>query len=250
MISDAPSAGGRCVMKSVPGARPMRRNVTSLRSGQKKPYCAKVGWKIDLLVNCQDFSCSYNVAIFRGSLIQMPAGVFNKPYPVYEVNFKPIQMLEPKLYFFLFVKKAFLQVITILRCLYLKQTFDAKWKKLRELEPHEEARKKNGKWVFKNKTLLFSRRWVYMYFDMLLRFREYISLTCWDAKMSTSQVYPTIYSSFTNHSTCYPKCYIHHLFASGLQISKTKKIVFASKTWLVLRVFKEDLWIFCFTNVL
>ena len=63
--------------------------------------------------------------------------------------------------FFLVLKKAFLQVITILRCLYLKQTFDAKWKKLRELEPHEEARKKNGKWVFKNKTLLFSCRWVY-----------------------------------------------------------------------------------------
>ena len=52
----------------------------------------------------------------------MPAGVFNKPYPVYEV-------------------------ITILRCLYLKQSFDAKWKKLKELEPHEEARKKNGKLV-------------------------------------------------------------------------------------------------------
>ena len=38
----------------------------------------------------------------RGSLIQMPNGVFNKPYPVYEVNFKPIQMLEPKIYFVLF----------------------------------------------------------------------------------------------------------------------------------------------------
>ena len=50
----------------------------------------------------------------------MPAGIFNKPYPVYEV-------------------------ITILRCLYLKQSCEAKWKKLKELEPHEEARKKNGK---------------------------------------------------------------------------------------------------------
>ena len=61
-----------------------------------------------------------NLTQARGSPIQMPAGVFNKPYPVYEV-------------------------ITILRCLYLKQSYDAKWKKLRELEPHEEARKKNGK---------------------------------------------------------------------------------------------------------
>ena len=50
----------------------------------------------------------------------MPSNAFNKPYPVYEV-------------------------VTILRCLYLKQTSEAKWKKLRELEPHEEARKKNGK---------------------------------------------------------------------------------------------------------
>ena len=42
------------------------------------------------------------VLFSRGSLIQMPNGVFNKPYPVYEVNFKPIQMLEPKIYFVLF----------------------------------------------------------------------------------------------------------------------------------------------------
>ena len=65
-------------------------------------------------------SVHFMFAHLRGSPIQMPASVFNKPYPVYEV-------------------------ITILRCLYLKQSFDAKWKKLRELEPHEEARKKNGK---------------------------------------------------------------------------------------------------------
>ena len=108
----------------------------------------------------------------------------------------------------------FLQVITILRCLYLKQTFDAKWKKLCELEPHEEARKKNGKWVFRNKTLWsengdgFTLR--------ILRFRVYIYSTvypsqCWDAKMSTSQLYPTIYNSSSNHSTCYPKCYIHNM---------------------------------------
>ena len=61
-----------------------------------------------------------NLTQARGSPIQMPQNVFNKPYPVYEV-------------------------ITILRCLYLKQSCESKWKKLKELEPHEEARKKNGK---------------------------------------------------------------------------------------------------------
>jgi len=68
---------------------------------------------------CHEGEC--NLTQIRGSPIQMPAGIFNKPYPVYEV-------------------------ITILRCLYLKQTCEAKWKKLKELEPHEEARKKNGKY--------------------------------------------------------------------------------------------------------
>jgi hypothetical protein len=37
------------------------------------------------------------------------------------------------------------QVVTILRCLYLKQVSLPKWKKLRELESHEEARKKDGR---------------------------------------------------------------------------------------------------------
>ena len=39
------------------------------------------------------------------------------------------------------------QVVTILRSLSLKQTAHTKWKKLRELEAHEEARKKNGRWA-------------------------------------------------------------------------------------------------------
>ena len=43
----------------------------------------------------------------RGSLIQMPNGVFNKPYPVYEVNFEPIQMLEPKIIFSCFKESIF-----------------------------------------------------------------------------------------------------------------------------------------------
>ena len=34
---------------------------------------------------------------------------------------------------------------------------------------------------------------------------------CCCAKMSTSQLYPTIYNPSTNHSTCYPKCYIHNM---------------------------------------
>ena len=83
-----------------------------------QPYSSQV-----IIVEAKVHSDHFIIAHFRGSPIQMPATVFNKPYPVYEV-------------------------ITILRCLYLKQSFDAKWKKLRELEPHEEARKKNGKWVF------------------------------------------------------------------------------------------------------
>ena len=46
----------------------------------------------------------------RGTPLQMPANCFNKPYPIYEV-------------------------VAILRCLHLKQSSDAKWKKLKELEP-------------------------------------------------------------------------------------------------------------------
>jgi len=57
----------------------------------------------------------------RGTPLQMPGNCYNKPYPIYEV-------------------------VTILRCLYLKQTSASKWKKLRELEAHEEARKKNGRY--------------------------------------------------------------------------------------------------------
>jgi len=88
-----------------------------------KYVCPKCGWPMcnEKCAKSPVHEAECNLTQIRGSPIQMPAGVFNKPYPVYEV-------------------------ITILRCLYLKQTFDAKWKKLRELEPHEEARKKNGKY--------------------------------------------------------------------------------------------------------
>lgn len=56
----------------------------------------------------------------RGSPLQMPSNCYNKPHPIYEV-------------------------VTILRCLYLKQASLPKWKKLRELEAHEEPRKKDGR---------------------------------------------------------------------------------------------------------
>jgi len=88
-----------------------------------KYVCPKCGWPMcsEKCAKSAVHEAECNLTQIRGSPIQMPAGVFNKPYPVYEV-------------------------ITILRCLYLKQSFDAKWKKLKELEPHEEARKKNGKY--------------------------------------------------------------------------------------------------------
>jgi len=86
-------------------------------------YTCKCGWPMCnatcAKAQCHEGEC--NLTQIRGSPIQMPAGIFNKPYPVYEV-------------------------ITILRCLYLKQSCEAKWKKLKELEPHEDARKKNGKY--------------------------------------------------------------------------------------------------------
>jgi len=88
-----------------------------------KYLCPKCGWPMCsstcAKASVHEAECSLTAA--RGSPIQMPSNAFNKPYPVYEV-------------------------VTILRCLYLKQTSEAKWKKLRELEPHEEARKKNGKY--------------------------------------------------------------------------------------------------------
>ena len=84
--------------------------------------CAKCGWPMcsSTCAKAQVHEAECSLTAARGSPIQMPSNAFNKPYPVYEV-------------------------VTILRCLYLKQTSEAKWKKLRELEPHEEARKKNHK---------------------------------------------------------------------------------------------------------
>jgi len=88
-----------------------------------KYACGKCGWPM-CNSSCakaavHEPECGLTAA--RGSPLQMPASCYNKPYPIYEV-------------------------VTILRCLSLKQTSDSKWKKLRELEPHEEARKKNGKY--------------------------------------------------------------------------------------------------------
>ena len=84
--------------------------------------CPKCGWPLCgpacAKAAAHEAECTLTAA--RGSPLQIPSSAFNKPYPVYEV-------------------------VTILRCLHLKQVSDQKWKKLRELEPHEEARKKNGK---------------------------------------------------------------------------------------------------------
>jgi len=88
-----------------------------------KYLCPKCGWPLCnsscAKAAAHEAECTLTAA--RGSPIQMPSSAFNKPYPVYEV-------------------------VTILRCLHLKQTSEQKWKKLRELEPHEDARKKNGKY--------------------------------------------------------------------------------------------------------
>eukprot|EP00092_Neocalanus_flemingeri_P038962 GFUD01042416.1.p1 GENE.GFUD01042416.1~~GFUD01042416.1.p1 ORF type:complete len:551 (+),score=82.13 GFUD01042416.1:176-1828(+) len=93
------------------------------KPANSKFACGKCGWPM-CNANCaksavHEAECSLTAA--RGSPLQMPANCFNKPYPIYEV-------------------------VAILRCLHLKQSSDAKWKKLKELEPHEEPRKKNGKY--------------------------------------------------------------------------------------------------------
>ena len=59
--------------------------------------------------------------------MQMPSSCYHKPYPIYEV-------------------------VTILRCLALKQSAPQKWKKLRELEAHEGIRKKNGRFEWFRKS--------------------------------------------------------------------------------------------------
>jgi len=88
-----------------------------------KYACTQCGWPM-CNANCSKsevHQAECTLTASRGTPLQMPANCFNKPYPIYEV-------------------------VTILRCLYLKQVSGAKWKKLKELEPHEEARRNNGKY--------------------------------------------------------------------------------------------------------
>jgi len=85
--------------------------------------CTKCGWPM-CNATCakspvHESECALTAN--RGTPLTMPSSCWNKPYPIYEV-------------------------VTILRCLHLKQTSGPKWKKLKELEPHEDARKKNGRY--------------------------------------------------------------------------------------------------------
>jgi len=88
-----------------------------------KYSCPKCGWPMCNAVCAKSPSheAECNLTASRGNPLQMPPNCYNKPYPIYEV-------------------------VTILRSLYLKQSSPAKWKKLRELQSHEEARRKNGRY--------------------------------------------------------------------------------------------------------
>jgi len=97
--------------------------LTCYKPSDGKFSCPKCGWPM-CNTSCasqpvHEAECELTAA--RGSPLTMPPNCWNKPYPIYEV-------------------------VTILRCLRLKQTSSGKWKKFRELEPHEEARKKNGRY--------------------------------------------------------------------------------------------------------
>jgi len=85
--------------------------------------CPKCGWPMcnATCAKSQMHEPECMLTAARGTPLQMPGNCYNKPYPIYEV-------------------------VTILRSLHLKQTSASKWKKLRELEAHEEARKKNGRY--------------------------------------------------------------------------------------------------------
>lgn len=93
--------------------------------------CPKCGWPMCNATCAKSVNhegeCGITAA--RGTPMQMPSHVYHKPYPIYEV-------------------------VTILRCLSLKQSAPAKWKKLRELEAHEEIRKGNGRYEKDVSTML------------------------------------------------------------------------------------------------
>jgi len=85
--------------------------------------CPKCGWPMcnATCAKSQAHEPECSLTASRGSPLQMPANCYNKPYPIYEV-------------------------VTILRSLYLKQSSAGKWKKLQELESHEQGRRKNGRY--------------------------------------------------------------------------------------------------------